>query len=188
MVPPRSTFVTVLAWIFIVLAGFATCISILQNVMIAFVFPAAEMEAAAEQLKGQAGTPWFAVLMARYFRYFFLLFLLMSVTTLTAAIGLLRRKNWARLLFVALMGFGILWQVAGLVFMFFMLGSLDDFAGPANQPGTREFEIMFKVMMGVNVVFVAAFTTLFAWIIKRLVSEDIRREFATAEGMGRGAR
>ncbi|MCK4816308.1 hypothetical protein KA005_11115, partial [bacterium] len=40
---PKSTFVTVLAWIFIVLAGFATSISILQNIMIILIFPVEEI-------------------------------------------------------------------------------------------------------------------------------------------------
>ena len=38
---PRSGFVTVLAWIFVVLAGFATVISLLQNIIVvAIVFAA----------------------------------------------------------------------------------------------------------------------------------------------------
>lgn len=119
--PPvaRSTFVTVLAWIFIALAGFATFISILQNIMIAFVFPMAQMQAAATQ----QGAPWFAAWMIQHFQLFFLLFLVASASCLAAAIGLLRRKNWARLLFIALMLLGIAWNVAGLVLGAFFLSS-----------------------------------------------------------------
>src|SRR6266498_453109 len=36
-VPPRSSFVTVVAWIFIVLSGFATLVGALQNLMIRFM-------------------------------------------------------------------------------------------------------------------------------------------------------
>ena len=41
----RSQFVSILAWIFIVMAGFATFVAILQNVMINAVFPIMEFGA-----------------------------------------------------------------------------------------------------------------------------------------------
>jgi hypothetical protein len=43
--PQRSTFGNVLAWIFIVLGGFATFISILQNIMIRMLFHKEKMTA-----------------------------------------------------------------------------------------------------------------------------------------------
>ena len=177
--PPvaRSTFVTVLAWIFIALAGFATFISILQNIMIAFVFPMAQMQAAATQ----QGAPWFAAWMIQHFQLFFLLFLVASASCLAAAIGLLRRKNWARLLFIALMLLGIAWNVAGLVLGAFFLSSFPfGQAFPAGHPEAAHFQVMFKVMFAINVIVVVAFTCLFGWIIKRLASEGVRREFAVA--------
>src|SRR5215813_11094043 len=100
--PTRSTFVTVLAWIFIVLSSFATLVSILQNIMIALVFPAAEMQAAATQAKSHPGVPWIASWMFEHFQVFFLFFFVMAAISLAASIGLLKRKNWARLLFVSL--------------------------------------------------------------------------------------
>ena len=39
----RSTFVTVVAWVFIVLSGFGTLISLLQNLMIQTVFTSPEV-------------------------------------------------------------------------------------------------------------------------------------------------
>lgn len=42
----KSTFVNVLAWIFIALAGFSTLISILQNIMISAMFSIDEMNKA----------------------------------------------------------------------------------------------------------------------------------------------
>ena len=174
--PPvaRSTFVTVLAWIFIMLAGFATFISILQNIMIAFVFPMAQMQAAAAEQKA----PWFAAWMIQHFQVFFLFFLVVSASCLAAAIGLLRRRNWARLLFIALMALGIAWNLGGLVLGAFFLSSFPfSQAIPAGHPEFANFQIMFKVMFAINVVIVVAFTCLFGWIIKRLASEGVRREF-----------
>ncbi len=44
----RSTFVTVLAWMFIVLSGFSTLMSIIQNIVMSIVFPFARMQASIE--------------------------------------------------------------------------------------------------------------------------------------------
>src|SRR6478672_6650334 len=99
---PQSSFVTVLAWIFIVLAGFATLISILQNVMISLMFPIEEMQAAMVQAKHKQDMPVFAEFMFSHFQLFFLSFLVVSSVTLVSAIALLKRKNWARVLFIGL--------------------------------------------------------------------------------------
>jgi hypothetical protein len=44
-----------------------------------------------------------------------------------------------------------------------------------------QFDAMFKVMVAVNVVITLAFTALYAWLVKRLVSPEIRREFHEPE-------
>jgi hypothetical protein len=171
----RSTFVTVLAWIFIILAGFATLISILQNIMVALVFPAAEMQAAAERDR----MPWFASFMFTHVHLFFLLFLAVSASTLAAAIGLLKRMNWARVLFIAMMVLGIVWNLAGLAFMVFFVSSMTGMPLPTKQASAAQhFDVMWKIMVGFNVLMVIAFTWLYGWIIKRLASEEIRLEFS----------
>ena len=53
----RSGFVTVLAWIFIALAGFSTLISIFQNIMLVLMFPAEEFTAATRQLGNRQSAP-----------------------------------------------------------------------------------------------------------------------------------
>jgi len=178
---PRSTFVTVVGWIFVVLAGFSTLIALLQNVMVAVVFSRPEMQEATKHAKAQ-GVPWFASFMLDYFQLFFLAVLALSACCLAAAIGLLLRKNWARLLFVALMGIGIAWQAAGLIVTFFMFSTFaDTFAKAGSHGGVPPgFDLMWKIIAGMNVLFVIGFIVLFAWIIKRLVSPGIRREFGVA--------
>jgi len=42
--PARSTFVTVLAWIFIVFAGFSSLVSLIQNIMVDLMFQTGEIE------------------------------------------------------------------------------------------------------------------------------------------------
>ena len=46
---PRSTFVTVVAWIFIVLSGFASVIGALQNIMLRYMMPTEDMHKAMSQ-------------------------------------------------------------------------------------------------------------------------------------------
>jgi hypothetical protein len=167
----RSSFVTALAWIFIVLGGFATLMAIAQNVMVG-VMPVAQ------QTDGQA-MPAFARFMMENFRLFFAGFLVLSAVTLAAAIGLLLRRNWARVTFIGLMAFGIFWNVAGLVLTYFVFSS---FALPAETPPefVQQHELMTTLMTAFMAVVALAFSAVFGWIIKRLISSDIRREFVAA--------
>ena len=173
----RSAFVTVVAWIFIVLAGFATLISILQNVMIAFMFPAVEMDAALEQMAADERTPWLAEFMFRHVRLIFFAFFLVCGAALASAVGLLVRKDWARRLFIGLMIFGIIWNLAGLVFVAIFMFSMPI---PADAPADfrDQFDVMAKMILGFNFVIGIAFAVLFGWIVKRLMSPAIKAEFS----------
>ena len=178
--PARSTFVTVVAWIFIVLAGFATVIGILQNIMIVVMFPASEMQQVGNQA-ASAHMPGYASLMFNHVQLIFFLVLLVFAATFVAAVGLLKRKNWARIGFIVLMGLGILWNLAGLIFMFYFMGSTPDMPSDAkSQVFADQFNTMRNTMFAFNLVFVGGFVALFGWIIKRLVSEETRREFTAS--------
>jgi hypothetical protein len=172
--PLRSSFVTALAWVFIVLGAFATVIAVLQNVMLSVMLPAG-MPPIESQDKAQ-DIPAFARFMFDNFRFFFAGFLLVSAVTLASAIGLLKRMNWARLTFIGLMGFGILWNLGSVVLAVFMFSAMPS---PDNAPAEfrEQHELMSTIMTVFIVVTAVAFTVLFGWIIKRLLSNDIKREF-----------
>jgi hypothetical protein len=174
----RSSFVTVVAWIFIVLAGFTTLISVLQNIMVHTVFPADQMQEAMNAAKAQQPPmpPVFAFLFGN-FKLFFAAFLILSVAMLTSSIGLLRRKNWGRIMFIALMAFGIAWSVVGLVLQYFMIGAMTEIQ-PAGAPEFRSFA---NVMLIFSSVIAIGIAVLFGWIIKRLVSPAIKQEFARSQ-------
>lgn len=81
-VPQRSTFVTLLAWIFIVLAGFATLIALMQNIMVFSMFQAPEFSDAMSKAESAPNVlPYFAFL-TRYVFVVFVLFLAVSATIL----------------------------------------------------------------------------------------------------------
>ncbi|HKK05010.1 MAG TPA: hypothetical protein VKA50_04090 [Gammaproteobacteria bacterium] len=172
----RSTFVTVVAWIFIAIAGFSTVMGILQNIMVNVMFStdAFPLNAAgAEQ-----HMPPVALFMFQNMRWLFLALLIASTVTLVAAIGMLLRKNWARRVIIAVLVLGIVWNLGGLVFQHVFISSMAPI--PADMP--PDFKTVFDVFRTVITVFSALIalvvSVLFGWIIKRLMSPIIRAEFS----------
>jgi hypothetical protein len=173
----RSGFITGLAWTFIGLGGFATLIAVLQNIMLALAFPVDEMRSVMAEADKTHPMPGVFRFMFDNFRLFFASFLALSALTLVSAIGLLKRKNWARLLFVAIMAIGLLWNLAGLAMPFFMSSWLPAMPDTAPADFRDQFDLMWKIMTAFTVLIALVFAGLFGWVIKRLVSEDIKREF-----------
>jgi len=175
--PARSTFVTVVAWIFIVGAGSTVCISVLQAIMFAFIFPTEAFWSASNMSLDPEQTPAVVQFMAKHMLLVFAMFWCVAIATLVAAIGLLRRRNWARLAFVGLMGLAILWNLGGLWLQLSMFSSIP--AAPASAPPdfASQFErvtLAMKIASGLSAI---GLSVLFAWIIKRLTSRAVRGEF-----------
>lgn len=174
--PLCSSFVTAVAWVFIALCGFTTLISILQNVMVNTLMPLDQMQKAATA-PGVPEMPAFFRFMMGNVRLFFASFLVVSAATLGAAVGLLKRKNWARLLFIIILSLGIVWNIGGMALQFFIM---QDFPKPVG--ASPEFAASLSTMRTVIMVFSAlmalAFSALFGWLIKRLAAVEIQREFS----------
>jgi hypothetical protein len=172
---PRSNFVTVLAWIFIVLSGFCTVMAILQNVMVALVFNRPEVQQSMQASQAH-GAPPFAQFMFGHMQWFFLGFLLFSALLLVTSIGLLKRWNWARLVFIAFMVLSIAWSIGSIGLQMMMMSSMqaDVSAMPQAPVDFRAFQI---VVTGMSALFALAFSVLYAWIIKRLASAPVIAEF-----------
>jgi len=173
----RSAFVTGLAWTFIALGGFATLIALLQNIMLTLMFPMDEMRSAMHEADKAHPMPPLFRFMFDNFRLFFASFLVVSALTLVSAIGLLKRQNWARLIFIGIMAFGILWNLAGLAMPFVMSSWLPPMPEQAPADFRTQFDLMWKIMTAFTVVIGLTFAGLFGWLIMRLVSQDIKREF-----------
>ena len=172
----QSTFVTVLAWIFIALSGLGTFIALLQNIVINTVFPFEQMSSTLTQ---DPNTPPMAIFMFEHLRLLFFAFLAVSTATLVVAIGLLRRRNWARLTFVAFLALSIVWNVAGLFLQHAMMGSMPPL--PKAPPEfAQDFQAMASRIFIVGVVMSVGFSVLYGWLIKRLLSPQIRAEFVRA--------
>ena len=99
-------------------------------------------------------------------------FLLLSLTALISAIGLLFRKNWARLLFVGISAVAIAYNIVEGIIP--LVRPVRPAAFPQANPHFRLWLDVFRVFtIGVSV----ASVVLFIWIIKRLVSKPVKEEF-----------
>ena len=179
-VAPQSGFVTTVAWIFIVLAGFATFISLLQNVMLAFM-PHDVFNQALQDTTFTRAMPSAPRFMFAHFHAMIVAFFVICAATLLSAIGLLRRRNWARLVFIGLLAFGVVYNIVGLVFQQAMVSSFNApfAADSAFGAAGHQFQQMLLAMRVVMVVFELGFAALFVWIIVKLVSPPIRAEFTS---------
>lgn len=184
MMPARSTFVTVVAWVFIGLTSFATLISLLQNLMLQLVFvPLMQQQHVNMSQNLPHDMPVQMSWMFDHFIWLFRIFLLLSVSVLIASIGLLLRKEWARRLFIGLMAFGILYQIAGLFFQWWYMSAVFDHLPMPSNPKPDAVQAM-QVMQGVmsvirifSALMSIGLSLLFGWIIKKLISAPIRQEF-----------
>lgn len=184
IMPTRSTFITVLAWIFIGLTSFATLISLMQNLMLQLVFaPLMQQQHVQISQNLPHDMPAQMGWMFDHFIWIFRIFLLLSVWVLIAAIGLLLRKEWARRWFIGLTAFGILYQIAELFFQWWYANAVfDHLPMPPNpKPDVAQMMQVMQGFMTVIRIFSAlmsiGLSILFGWIIKKLISAPIRQEF-----------
>ena len=101
---------------------------------------------------------------------------LFSTFALVCAVAFLKRRDWARRAWVALLGLGIAFHVVALVLFF--LGVL------LHPVGTSDEDVRFAQMLQLMVVPMAVgalgMAILFAWLMKRLLAADVRREFRSS--------
>lgn len=168
---PRSTFVTKLARIFIILSAFSTLISAFQYIMFFLISPKFRMDKILQSPELASKIPPFHRFMLSHVQLLMLAMLVIFGVTLVSAIALLRRKNWARIVFITLMSLGIAYSLG----MFFLLPWLSD--EMKGGPGGREFEAALPVIRVFTTGFSLGLAAVFAWIIGKLLSRPIRGEF-----------
>lgn len=170
----RSLFVTVVAWIFIVFSSGYAFLSIFQSIMMISMFSSPEFSAAWDAMPQDM--PSFPAFISSHFYLLGFFMLFASVTVLVSSIGLLRRKNWARIVFIGCMILSALGCIVMPVIQGVMFTSMRKTpVFPSDMPGAME--PVFMVMIGVALVFFLGIAGLFGWIAKRLMSSAIVAEF-----------
>ncbi len=83
--------------------------------------------------------------------------------------------NWARLVFITLLPFGMIWPASDIVTVIYYFHALltKDLSG-----GQLEFGILVILIVVVKFLVAAGLIVLLAWIIYQLASPAIREEFA----------
>ncbi len=162
-----SLFVTAVAWVFILLGGVASAVALVQNAAVASMMP----------WPSSGGVLGFLI---QHLQWVVGVGLLVSLATLASAIGLLLRQDWARQSFIVLLGLAMAAQVLSLWLQQEGLQLLRDQA-------LRQAVLPAAVQdMAGHVATVARVTAplvtlaacgVLSWIMRRLMSSRVRREF-----------
>ncbi len=171
----HSLFVTVLAWTTIVPSAFGLVVALMQNVIFAvFMSPGQFAQIVAMLPPGMEtlGNVSYGTM-----RVALLAFLALSLTFLLTGIGLLKRRNWARVVFIAAVALGTLYGVA----TYFFMDATSDLSVLLPDTTIEGAGIDLAQVAAMMRVTTTALTILFTafnlWLIWRLVSPSIRQEF-----------
>jgi hypothetical protein len=170
---PQSLFITLLAWFSIAVSALMLTSSLMQIVMVSFVFPPDMLDQAVAQ-SGEM-MPSFVALLFSHFKLFLLAYLLVSVLLLVASVGLLKRRNWARITFIVLLALSIAASIGSL---FMQLSSVDAAMKQMDGFGGEEFKQYVVIVEGMMLGFAIVFSAIHAWLIYKLCTPQIRDEFA----------
>lgn len=169
----RSIFVTVTAWVFIVLAALASASALVQNAVVATLAPEVGM--------ASAGQPLLTGLLLDHLPWVVGAGLAVSLATLGSAVGLLLRLEWARRVFIVLLAFAIGANVLGLwvqheVVQALVSNTLQTTALPPQAAGV--FGGFVTAARAMAVLVTLGTCGMLVWIIRRLMSPALRQEFA----------
>lgn len=170
---PQSSFVTALAWTSIIVSAFGTFVTFVQTLLIHVLFS----DDIVQQLRVDAPGDPLAQAMATWIPRFPMLFGLMfvvSAISLVASIGLLKRVEWARKLFIALLVLGIAWNVGALFVQQHVIAMMPVVPAEAGAPAVEDFIRVIRIVSGVMTL---VLSVLLGWLAKKLMAPAIVAEF-----------
>ena len=176
----RSRFVTVTAWVFIVLGVIATASALMQNAAVASLLLGASLPGAAPALPASP-RPLVTGLLLGYLPWVVGFGLAMSIATLTSAIGLLLRLDWARRVFIGLLVVAIVFNLLGLWLQHEVVQSVVQSTltrAPLPPQAADVFGGFVTAARAMALTMTLAACALLGWIIRRLQSPLVRQEFA----------
>ena len=170
-----SVFVTVTAWVFIVLGALASVSTLVQSAFVASLAPAGAHGAHLPAL------PLMTSLLMGYLPWVVGAGFVLSLATLASALGLLLRLDWARRVFIGLLVVAIVANLLGLwlqheVVQSVVANTLSGAPLPPQAAGVFGGFVTAARVMAMLVTLGAC--GMFGWIIRRLMSPAVRQEFA----------
>lgn len=171
----RSLFVTLTAWVFLVLGGLASVSALLQNATLASWLPGLQGLGATQPL------PLLTGLLVGYLPYVMGVGLAVSLGTMACAAGLLMRLDWARRCFIVLLAAAIAANLIGLWLQHEVVLSVVDATlahSPLPPAAAHVFGNFVTASRIMAIVMTVAVCVLLAWIMRRLMSPTVRQEFA----------
>jgi hypothetical protein len=170
----RSTFVTVLAWLGI--AGFSLA-TLMFGTEALVIWPMIMHGVTAQLASNPAASanPQAAQMGAAMTPYVFVALISLALLGIAASIGLLRRRNWGRILIIMFLALGVVCAVFGLLGGLVM-GSMPASGLPEGVSSAQMDQIMGGVrilMLGGSVVV----ALLCSWLMYKLLSRPIQAEF-----------
>jgi len=169
----RSLFVTLTAWLCIAWSLGACAAAVVQYAQVASLMPQWQLEQAALPLV----TGW----LVGYLPWVMGAGAMLSVALVASAVGLLLRLEWARRAFIGLLAMVIVVTLAGLwlqheVVQALMQATLHGVNLPPQVLGLfGGFATAAQAMAALVTLALCGF---FAWVIRRLMSDSVRQEFA----------
>jgi hypothetical protein len=173
----RSQLITLFAWFNIVLCGLSVFACLGMMLLFKTLLPADQMMAVMQSPEIQKIVPASAMFALRHIQAILAASLALSAVMFIASYALLKRRNWARLFWVVMMGLMVVWFMAGLFFQ----PDISSFLPPELNNAPPEIQAQLRAMIetarisGYALSIVQA--VLFVWVIWRFCSQDIRMEF-----------
>lgn len=177
----RSAFVDLTAWSFMAIGTLGALFGIGQLIFLLVVIPVGQLTAATRELAMSLPWPTWARMMVQYLPHLLLGTVALCALTVWAARALLRRREWARKIFVVMMWLGVVANLFGAVSPFFFEFSIDSILAIA-PPEWRGWVGSMLSSSAAAFAWTTAssaivFAVLFAWTAVVLQRGNVRREF-----------
>ena len=173
----RSTMLSVIAWLFSLAGGFSTLASLIQGLMYVRMLSMPIMHQAMHE--GAQHMPFLLQLLFEHFRLYLFFIFSLSFATLTSAIGLLKRNNQARQVFITVLIVVAITLLAAFITQLSIRPATDNI--PSAQIPT-EAKTMMRAMKGFFFIVTFSVSCLFGWLVAYLTAPETRREFTKTDG------
>ena len=178
----RSTLVTVVAWVFLILSALAT-LGAVMNLLILAVTPAATVDAIVSRVTQDTAVthllPATYQFMMHHARLVALIKLVWWAAVLIASVGILQRREWARRTFVVTLGIEIIVVILAFVMSQSMLMGIA--SQLASQSRTGQVPPGMGTGMALGGLLGVGIVAILLWLLLTFRSGRVRNEFTSAE-------